>query len=343
MADIQTTSGNLPEKKRKETGLMISLVIVILALALLALIGFLFMKPKNEIVEGQVEATSVRISGKLPGRVMDIYVEEGQNVKKGDTLIHIHSTLADAKLYQAEAMKQAASAQNKKVDTGTRKQIVESAYDLWQQASAARSIAEKTYTRLENLFKEGVVSEQKRDEAKAAFDAAVAGENAAKSQYNMAKEGAQKEDKESSLALVDVAQGGVMEVEALLQDQYLTAPADGQIDVIYPHEGELVSLGTPLMSLVKLDDKWVTFNVREEMLNDLPMDKEIEVMVPALDKKRIKVKVYYVRDMGSYAVWRSTKATGEWDSRTFQIKARPLEDVPGLRPGMSIIYDAPKH
>ena len=340
MANIDQTPDQQVKSKR-ESALMASLVIIIVVVALIALIGFMFIKPKTEIIEGQAEATSVRISGKLPGRVVEFYVQEGQDVKAGDTLVHIHSSLADAKLYQAEAMQEVATAQNQKVDAGTRSQIIQSAYDLWQQAIAARNIAEKTYNRLESLYKQDVVSAQKRDEAEAAYNAAVAGENAAKSQYMMAKEGAQREDKVAAKALVDAAKGGVMEVEALLQDQYLTAPADGQIDIIYPHEGELVSLGTPVMSLLKLSDKWVTFNVREEMLNDLPVGKEIEVMIPALNNKVIKAKVYYVRDMGSYATWRSTKATGEWDSRTFQIKARPEENVPELRPGMSIIYLAP--
>lgn len=319
-----------------------TLIVVVVAVALLALIGFLFLKPKSEIIEGQAEATSVRISGKLPGRVLEFYVQEGQDVKAGDTLVHIHSSLAEAKLYQAEALKGAASAQNRKIDAGTRSQIIQSAYDLWQQAIAARNIAEKTYNRMESLFKQDVVSAQKRDEAEAAYKAAVAGENAARSQYQMAKEGAQREDKESASAMVDVAKGGIMEVEALLQDQYLTAPANGQIDIIYPHEGELVALGAPVMNLLKLSDKWVTFNVREEMLKNLPIGKEIDIMIPALDNKKTKAKVYYVRDMGTYAVWRSTKATGDWDSRTFQIKARPVEDIPELRPGMSIIYLQPE-
>ena len=332
MANTDQTSSQ-QVKIEKGNALLGTLVIVTLAVALLALVGFLFLKPKSDLIEGQAEATSVRISGKLPGRVMELYVEEGQAVKAGDTLVHIHSSLADAKLYQAEAMQTAASAQNKKIDSGTRKQIVQSAYDVLQQAIAARNISEKTYRRMESLYKQDVVSEQKRDEAKAAYDAAVAGE--------MAQEGAQNEDKESAKALTDAAKGGVMQVEALLQDQYLVAPFDGEIDLIYPHESELVSLGAPIMSLLKLQDKWVTFNVREHLLSDLTMGKEIEVTIPALDNKKVKAKIYYVRDMGSYATWRATKATGEWDSKTFQIKARPLEDIPELRPGMTVLYHDP--
>lgn len=337
MATDQQQSQFAPAPK-KQTALIVTLIAVVLAAALLALAGFLFIDRSSSYIEGQADATSIRISGKLPGRVMELYVQEGQRVSKGDTLAHIHSSLAEARLYQAEAMQTAADAQNQKIDAGTRSQIVQSAYELWQQAIAASVIAEKTYRRMENLYSQEVVSEQKRDEAQAAYNAAKAAESAAKSQYMMAKEGAQKEDKVSSQAVADAAKGGVMEVQALLQDQYLTAPCDGEIDVIYPHESELVSLGSPIMSLLKTADKWVTFNVREELLADLPVGAEIEVEIPALDHRKVKAVVYYVRDMGTYAVWRATKATGDWDSRTFQVKARPAEEIADLRPGMTVLY-----
>ena len=296
------------------------------------------LKPPAEVIEGQAEATSVRISGKLPGRVTEIYVKEGDMVKAGDTLIHIHSSLAEAKLLQATEMKKAAAAQNRKVDAGTRSQIVQGARDLVSQAAAAREIAQKTYQRMENLYNEGVMSAQKRDEAKAAYDAAVAGEKAAQSQLSLAESGAQQEDKESAAAMVGVAQGGINEVDAVLEDQYLVAPCDGQIDQIYPEVGELVSLGTPLMSLLKVSDKWVTFNVREDALNDVKLGSKVKVMIPAMDKKETEMEVYYVRDMGTYATWRATKSTGEWDSRTFQVKARPTETLTDLRPGMTVVY-----
>lgn len=312
--------------------------IVVVVVALLAIVGFLFLNKPDEIIEGQADATAVRISGKLPGRVVDLYVEEGDMVKAGDTLVHIHSSLADAKLVQAMGMETAAKAMNRKVDAGTRSQIIQSAYDLWQQARSAESITKKTYDRMQTLYSEGVMSEQKRDEAKAAYDAAVAASSAAKSQYELAKQGAQSEDKESAAAMVDVAKGGVGEVQALLEDQYLTAPCDGQIDVVYPHVGELVSLGAPIMSLLKIQDKWITFNVREEYLEDMTLGKEIEVMIPALGRKETKAKIYYIRDLGSYATWHATKTTGDWDSKTFEVKARPTEQLPDLRPGMTVIY-----
>lgn len=335
MADTDKTK---PQDRNESRVVMISLVLVIVIVAVIALIGLFLLKKPAEIIEGQAEATSVRVSGKLPGRVTEIFVKEGDMVHKGDTLIHIHSSLAEAKLLQATEMKKAAAAQNLKIDRGTRRQIVQGARDLVAQAAAAREIAQKTYDRMQNLYNEGVISAQKRDEAKAAFDAAVAGEKAAQSQLNLAIEGAQPEDKVSAEAMVGVAQGGIDEVDALLEDQYLVAPCDGQIDQIYPEPGELVSLGTPLMNLLKVSDKWVTFNVCEELLPEFKLGSKIKVMIPAMNKQEAEMEVYYVRDMGSYATWRATKSTGEWDSRTFEIKARPTKPLNDLRPGMTVVF-----
>lgn len=325
------------EVKKKERTLFIGLAIVVIIMICLCIAGLFLINPPDETVQGQVEATHVRVSGKLPGRVVAFYVEEGQKVKKGDTLAYIHSSTVDAKLYQAQAMEEAASAQNRKAEAGTRSQLVNSAHDVWQQAVAAESIRKKTYERMESLFKQGVVSEQKRDEARAAYDAASAQARAARAQYDLALEGAQSEDKEAARAQHQAAHGTVMEVESMLEDQYLTAPCDGEVTDIYPHEGELVGTGTPIMNVMRDDDIWITFNVREELLNDLSIGKEVEVMIPALGRMQTLVKIYYIKDMGSYAVWNATKATGQYDSKTFQIKAHTVEPIENLRPGMSVI------
>lgn len=329
---------NRQAEKRESRTLAVALLAVMIATVALAIIGFCFLNQPEEYIEGQADATSVRISGKLPGRVVEFYVHEGDMVKAGDTLVHIHSSLAEAKLMQAEAMENAAAAQNRKIDAGTRSQIISTAEGMVAQAQAGLTITKKTYDRMEALCKQGVVSAQKRDEAKAAYDAAAATLKAAESQLSLARAGAQSEDKESAAAMVNVARGGVLEVESLLEDQYLTAPCDGQIDQIYPEPGELISLGAPVMSLLKIDDKWVTFNVREELLNDMKLGQTIKVMIPALDKRETDARIYYVRDLGSYATWRATKATGDWDSRTFEIKARPVDSIADLRPGMTVIY-----
>lgn len=331
---------NLREKK--ERSLVVGLIALIVIIVVLALIGLFLLKPEPQIIQGQAEATQVRVSGKLPGRVVEFMVEEGQHVLAGDTLVHIHSSLVEAKLSQAEAMETVAKAQNKKVDSGTRVELLNSAYDMWQQAQAGLTIAKKTYERMQSLYKKGVVSEQKRDEAEAAYKAMVATESAAKSQYEMAKAGAQAEDKAAAAAMVAAAQGSVAEVESILSDSYLTAPTDGEISDIFPNVGELVSLGAPIMNVLKLDDMWVSFNVREDLLENLTMGAEVQAIIPALENKEVTLKVFYIRDMGSYAVWRATKVTGQYDAKTFQVKARSVEPVDNLRPGMSVLLKRDK-
>ena len=331
---------NLREKK--ERSLVVGLIALIVIIVVLALIGLFLLKPEPQIIQGQAEATQVRVSGKLPGRVVEFMVEEGQHVLAGDTLVHIHSSLVEAKLSQAEAMETVAKAQNKKVDSGTRVELLNSAYDMWQQAQAGLTIAKKTYERMQSLYKKGVVSEQKRDKAEAAYKAMVATESAAKSQYEMAKAGAQAEDKAAAAAMVAAAQGSVAEVESILSDSYLTAPTDGEISDIFPNVGELVSLGAPIMNVLKLDDMWVSFNVREDLLENLTMGAEVQAIIPALENKEVTLKVFYIRDMGSYAVWRATKVTGQYDAKTFQVKARPVEPVDNLRPGMSVLLKRDK-
>lgn len=328
------------EVSAKDRMLILTIVGVIIILAGLAILGFLVIKQGPDTVQGQADATEIRISGKLPGRVEEFFVEEGAMVHKGDTLVRIVSTLVEARLGQAEAMENVAKAANEKVDAGTRSQLITAAYEVLQQAKAAEGIALKTYERMENLFSKGVISEQKRDEAKAAYEVAKAGVGAAESQYSLAKSGAQKEDKVAAEAMVNVAKGGVNEVNALLEDQYLTAPFDGEITEIYPNVSELVATGAPIMNLQR-DDHWVVFNVRETLLKDIKMGSVLKIKIPALDI-HTEAKVYYIKDLGTYANWQATKSTGDFDARTFQIKARPIEKIENLRPGMSIILEEKK-
>lgn len=324
-------------RRQKEKSIAIGLIALVALIIILTLIGFFMLRPDRETIQGQAEATQVRISGKLPGRVMKFYTREGDMVRKGDTLVQIFSSDAEAKLVQAEAMKNVYKAQNQKVDAGARKEVLASAYDMWQKAIAGLDIAKKSYDRMEALYKKGVVSAQKRDEAEANYKAMKATESAAKSQYEMAKSGAQSEDKEAAKAMVAAAQGGVAQVESILADSYLTSPLDGEISDIFPNVGELVGQGTPIMNVLDLDDMWVTFNVREELLQKLPMNAEINAVIPALGDMKTKLKIYYIKDMGSYAVWRATKVTGSYDAKTFEIKARPTGKIENLRPGMSVL------
>lgn len=337
MENLNVQTSKTEEVGKKEKGLFVTIALSVIVVIILAIVGFLCINKNTEVIQGEVDANSVRVSGLMPGRVEKFYVTEGQYVHVGDTLAKIYSATVDAKLAQALAGQDAATALKQKAEAGTRKQTLDAARNLMEQAKASLGIRKKTYERVEALFSQDVVPAQKRDEAKAAYDAALAQFDAAQSQYNLAKEGAQKEDKMAAAAKLKAAEGTVAEVKSILQDQYLLAPCDGEISDIFPHIGELVSTGTPIMNVLKIEDKWLVFNVREAMLQDLAMGKTVIVKIPAFGMKEIEAEVYYIKDMGEYAVWRSTKMTGEYDSKTFEVRLRPKEVIKDLRPGMSVI------
>lgn len=250
------------EQRRANRRLNITMIALTVVIAVVILVGFLCLNRPDDITEGQVDGTTVRISGKLPGRVAEIYVREGDTVAAGDTLARIHSSVVEAQLAQAEAMRNAAHAQSQKAEAGTRRQLIEAARDMLAQAEAAQTIAKKTYERMQNLYNDGVITAQKRDEAKAAYDASTAQVGAARSQLNLALEGAQNEDKRSAAAMATAAEGSVEQVQAVLEDSYLISPCDGTIDQIYPEEGELVATGTPIMSVLKQERHVISISAR---------------------------------------------------------------------------------
>ena len=316
-------------------------VIGLVAVVVISLIGILTMSRSHVVLQGQIEATEIRISGKLPGRVDTFLVAEGQSVKRGDTLVGISSPEAYAKLQQANAMENVAKFQNEKIDEGTRYQIIRTAEELWNKSRTDLQLASTTYQRIQALYKDSVVSAQRYDEAEALYKVAIAAERAAHQQYLLAKAGAQKQDKESARSLVDAAQGTVSEVQSVLQDAWLTAPANGEIATIYVQCGELVGTGTPIMNLVVLQDCHVVLNVREDYLSNFQMEQAFVGKVPALGHKEIVFHVNYISPLGSFATWKSTD-NSSYDMRTFEIHALPMESVNGLRPGMSVLVEMDK-
>lgn len=308
-------------------------------IAIVSLVGFFLLKEGPELIQGQAEVTEYRVSSKVPGRILQLRVKEGQTVHAGDTLAILEAPDIMAKLTQAQAAEAAAKAQNAKAIQGVRNEQIRAAYEMWQKARVGRDIAEKSYVRVNRLYNQGVVTAQKEDEAQAQFHAAIATERAAEAQYDMAVNGAEREDKLAAAAMVDRAKGAVAEVESYINETILIAQADGEVSEIFPKLGELVGTGAPIMNIAQLEDMWVTFNVREDLLNDLAMGAEFEAFAPALDNRAIRLKVYYMKDLGSYAAWKATKTTGQFDLKTFEVRAVPTEKVVGLRPGMSVIIN----
>lgn len=313
---------------------------IIILVLLIALFGFVFWEPAPEYIQGEAEATEVRISGKVPGRIEKFMFNEGEQVRQGDTVALLDSPEVMAKYSQAEAAEAAAQALNQKADKGSRSEQIVMAYQTWQKAKAAAEVAEKTYGRVQKLYENEVVPAQKKDETEANYKAMLATEQAAKAQYEMAKNGAQQEDKLAAEAQLNRAKGAVAEVEAYIKETYLISPITGEVSERYPKVGELVGTGSPVMDVLDLSDMWVSFNVREDELKDFKMGETFEAVIPALDQKRVELKVTYLKDMGSYAAWRATKTTGQYDMKTFRVKAKPVENIEGLRPGMSVLKKA---
>lgn len=319
--------------------LSLAFIVLLSAVVVITLIGLLTARKPPITLQGQVEATEIRISGKLLGRIDSFLVKEGDAVRKGDTLVVINSPIVEAQYRKTEALHQVAMEENRKVDRGTRRQVVESAYQVWQAAESQSVLAQKTYERIQLLYKDSVVPRQRYDEAEAAMLSARAAERSAYEQYRLAQEGLQREDREASRNMVVAAESSVDEVGALLIDARLTAPADGQIAGIYPKRGELVAPGTPIMTLVTLDDSYVVFNVREDLMPHFRMGKRFGVSVPALGRDDVPMMVYYISPLGSFATWKSTKEVGSYDMRTFEIRLRPEDRVEGLRPGMTVLLE----
>lgn len=325
------------EKEKKNYNLVIGIVALIAIILVIAIIGYFVSKPKPLVIQGEAEASEYRVSGKVPGRIEEMFVKEGQEVHKGDTIAFIDSPEVRAKLTQANAARSAAAAQSSKARNGARSEQIQGAYQLWQQAIVQEDVMKKSLDRVQKLYEQKVVAAQKYDETKAQYDAAVAQTKAAKSQYDMALNGARSEDKAAAQALVAQANGAVQEVESYLGELYLTSPADGIISATYPKVGELVGQGSPVASVLDLSDIWFTFNVREDYLHGLKQGDSITVIFPALDGKELTAKVSYIAVRESYATWKATKETGMYDAKTFEVRAVPSGNAEGILPGMSVI------
>lgn len=326
----------MSQEKMQHTNILLAILGFVTVVIIVALIGFFALGRDPELIQGQVEATEYRVSSKVPGRILELRVKEGDFVKAGDTLAILDAPEVRAKMAQAQGAESAAAALELKAQNGARREQIQGAYQLWQQAVAGLEIAHKSYERIQRLFDEGVVSAQQRDEVYAKYKAMEAQEKAAKSQYDLAVNGARREDKLAAQAQVNRARGAVQEVNSYMNETVQIAQMDGEVSSVYPKVGELVGTGSPIMTISVMSDMWGTFNVREDQLNGLAVGSTFTAFVPAFNKE-IQMKVYYMKDQGSFAVWKATKANGEYDLKTFEVKARPVEKFDGLRPGMSLI------
>ena len=323
-------------EKAQHRSVMIAVGLFALVVLIIGAIGYFTIGSEEEIIQGQIDVEEYRVSSKVPSRILELRVKEGDYVHVGDTLAILDAPEVEAKAMQAESAENAAAAMSNMAKAGARKEQIQGAYEIWQQAKAGLEISKKSYERVQRLFDEGVLSEQKRDEAYANYKAFEAQEKAAKSQYDMAVNGARTEEKMAAAAQVNRARGAVEEVSSYIRETVQTAQMEGEVSTIYPKVGELIGSGSPIMTISLMDEVWGAFNMREDQLNGLKIGDTFKAFVPAFNKE-IEMKVTSIKDQGSYATWKATKSNGQYDLKTFEVKAKPIKKFEGLRPGMSVI------
>ena len=315
-------------------GIGISVIVIFLIYS-----TWMICRPRPLEIQGEVDATQIKVASKLAGRIDSVAVHKGDIVKKGQLLFTLKSPEVEAKLEQANAALKGAKAQNSKATAGAQVEDIEAAYNNYLKAQAASDLGEKTFERINNLYKDGVLPAQKRDEAETQMKAAQETANAAKAIWTKAKKGTRIEDKDAARAMVDRAEGAINEVTSYLKETNIYSPIDGEISNIVAESGEIVSAGYPVVTLVKLNDNWVTFNLREDLLASIRKGSIFAAKFPAFGNKEIQLKVSYINVLGSYATWNATKTSGDFDMKTFEVRAVPVEKMEGLRPGMSAIVD----
>jgi HlyD family secretion protein len=318
---------------------------IVVLVAIVAFIVYTFIvvtKPEPVILQGEVEAQQYNIASKVPGRIQKVAVDRGQKVKKGDFIFSIDSPEINAKLANANAARSAASAQSRKAQNGAQQEDITAAYSTYVKAEAAAQFAEKTFARVQNLYDEGVVPAQKRDEVETQMKAARETANAAKAIWQKAEKGAREEDKAAAAAMVKRAEAAIAEVEAYLQETTINAIADGEVSGVNVEEGELVSTGFPVVTLLDLNDIWVTLYIREDYMNHFKMGSVFKAKIPGLDGQEFDFKVKYISPSADFARWNATKTSGEFDLKSFEIEARPVNKIEGLRPGMTAVVTLPE-
>jgi HlyD family secretion protein len=320
---------------------MIGKVVVVLALIVLVIMGISQLQqfatqPREQFLQGQMEARRVLVAGKVPGRIERLLVHEGDVVYKDSLVAVISSPEIEAKKMQAQGALGAAKAQASKARNGARSEDITALKAMADRAQEAATLAKNTYNRVQKLYNEGVLPLQKRDEAETQMKATQSAADAARAQYNQAVAGARSEDKAAANALVMQAKGANAEVDAYLEETKIRTPIAGEVSLKLAEEGEVVGSGMPIIAVTDLNDSWAVFHLREDYLKNVSKGKKFYLQVPALDKT-IEMTVSYIASVGDYATWRSSKESSGFDLKTFEVRLRPTHKVENLRPGMSVL------
>ena len=316
-----------------------SIIVGLIAATVAGLSIWYLLQPQPLLVQGEVDATRFDIAARVDGRVSDIPVIRGQNVPAQAVLVRIDNPETAAQHQQAVAAKVVAEAQLANINVGTRPETIAANKAAYDRSQARVTLTQKTYDRVSHVNERGYASQAQLDQATDTLHESQRSMDQAKSAYEQAVNGYTKEDHQIAVANVEKADADISQVQSIIDQMTIYAPVAAQVYKRNIEPGEFVAPGVPLVTLIDLGDLWVHFDLREDLVRTLKVGDRFGVRIPALGDRRILVEVKLIATKGEYASWRATRATGEFDLRTFSIRAYPVDKVPELRPGMSAYLD----
>src|ERR1700731_898706 len=333
------TPGEGQEKSASSTTRGPSIIVGVVAAVVVALSVFYLLRPEPLLVQGEADATRLDIAARVDGRGKEIPVERGQSVPAGAVLVRIDNPETLAKHGQMKAAMAVAEAQLANVLAGTRAETIAARKAELERAQAALVLAQKTFGRTNTLTEQGNAPQARLDQVTDTLRESERGVDQAKSAYDQAVNGYTKEERAITRANVEKANADIQSVQSINDQLVVYAPLASQVYQRNVEPGEYVSPGVPLVTLIDLADVWVHFDLREDLVKSLKVGDRFDVRIPALDERRVTLEVKLIATKGEYASWRATRASGDFDLRTFSIRAYPVQPVPELRPGMSAYLD----
>ncbi|CAI1675282.1 HlyD family secretion protein [Serratia plymuthica] len=318
---------------KKKTLFTLLLMVVAIALAIL-------FRAHNQdlLLQGEVDAPEVIVASKAKGRVIERLVERGDDVKGGQAMIQLDSPELMAQLRSAQATRDEAKAQLDQSLHGTREESIRNLRASLAQAEAQYRNAQNDYNRNLSIAGKGYISKSELDSSRRSRDTAFQQVQAAKANLDEGVNGDRIELRQQYAAALRAAEENLLEVKAQTDDLRVLAPVDGEVGPIPAEVGELLNAGSPLVTLIRVPDAYFVFNLREDILAHVRKGDKIQMRVPALQNKMIEAEVRYIAPLGDYATKRATRATGDFDLKTFEVRLYPSQPVDGLRPGMSSLW-----
>ncbi|REC53996.1 secretion protein HlyD [Chryseobacterium piscium] len=317
--------------------------IIVLVIALIYLFQNKSPESNKEAVIGMVDAEFVDVSASLPGRVIELLVKEGDEVKEGEVVAQMKTS--EIETIQAQVSEAVTVAQNQldKINRGVEPEVLKSAENLQQIAKQQMDLMNKTYTRFQNLYSEGVISGQERDIIFFKYKAAQKELETANLNVQLLQRGNNQELKNSAQAILNQAKSADQLAQEIKDNASIKAPASGKISTMVSNKGEMVNAGYPMMTIQKDNSFFVKFNIRQNQMTKIEKGSTVKMKIPGCLPEEMKGTVVELAPALGYADWVPEKQNGEFELRTFQIKVKPenMNSIKGLRSGMTaqLVFD----